>query len=135
MRDRPTVDDLLAAARRSVQEHVLPNLPPAVQREAMMIASALAIARRMATVGEHDGQAGLHSLARLYPTDVRSCGEDGLLRRFVNDIRRGNFDAAGARRVDAWRWLWADALARVALVNPHRAAEAAADAPTDERFR
>jgi len=48
MQERPEARELLAAARGTLLERLLPALPPALHYEARMIANAMAIAARAA---------------------------------------------------------------------------------------
>jgi hypothetical protein len=106
MRDAPDADDLLGTARDSLLANILPVVAPAQRREILMIANAIAIARRSLAAGEAPLLAELAALRALYP---QSAGEEtrglaiddalaALNARLVRDIRRGAFDAPGCLR-------------------------------------
>ncbi len=106
MRDAPDVDNLLGTARDSLLANVLPVVGPAHKREVLMIANALAIARRSLAAGEEPLAAELAALRRLYPQaagdETQGLGLNEALvalnARLVRDIRRGLYDAPGAAR-------------------------------------
>lgn len=100
MRDAPDVDDLLATARDSLIANVLPAIAPALKREVLMIANALAIARRSAAAGDAPLVAELAALRRLYAQEPQPVPQGAALvsalaalnRRLAQDLRRGAFD-------------------------------------------
>ncbi len=106
MRDAPDVDELLAAARDSLLANVLPTVAAAQKREVLMIANALAIARRSLAAGDAPLVAELAALRQLYPPSADGEAQDldlnaalvALNARLVADIRRGAFDAPGPVR-------------------------------------
>ncbi|MGE3774181.1 MAG: DUF6285 domain-containing protein [Gammaproteobacteria bacterium] len=106
MRDAPDVDELLGAARDSLLANILPAVAAAQKREVLMIANAVAIARRSLAAGDAPLVAELAVLRELYPlaADDETQGLDlnaalaALNARLVRDIRRGAFDAPGAAR-------------------------------------
>ncbi len=106
MRDAPDVDNLLVTARDSLLANVLPAVGPAQKREVLMIANALAIARRSLAAGDTPLRAELAALRRIYPP---AAGDEtqglvlddalaALNARLVRDIRGGVFDAPGDAR-------------------------------------
>jgi len=106
MRDAPDVDNLLATARDSLLTNILPTAAPAQKREVLMIANALAIARRSVAAGDTPLRAELAALRAIYPSPPTEAAGDQTLHaallalntRLVRDIRRGAFDAPGAAR-------------------------------------
>ncbi len=106
MRDEPTVEDLLDAARESLLENVLPTIPDPGRREVLMIANALAIVRRICAAGEGPLRCELRALEALYHLvpEVKLHGAalstklHELNSRLVQDIRAGSFDSQGPDR-------------------------------------
>ena len=100
MHDLPDADDLLAAARESVLGNILSAVPDAAHYEVLMIANALAIARRMLAFGDAPIRAELVALAALYElSPVPDLAGEALVgalaelnRRLARDIRDGVFD-------------------------------------------
>lgn len=106
MRDAPEVDELLATARDSLLAKLLPAVAPEHKREVLMIANAIAIARRSLAAGDAPLRAELAALRAIYPSaadeDTQGMGLNEALvalnARLVRDIRRGVYDAAGPAR-------------------------------------
>lgn len=102
MQDRPSVIELLQAAQQALAGKVVPELSGDARKEALMVANVLQIAARAIGMREASMQAERDALLRLYPQGVPGAGgEDeigALNRRFVEDLRAGRFDAAGALR-------------------------------------
>ncbi len=114
MRDAPDVDQLLEAARDSLLAKILPVVGPAHRREVLMIANALAIARRSLSAGDAPLVAELTALRRLYPSaaDDETANLElnaallALNARLAADIRRGAFDVPGSARSAVEALLW-----------------------------
>ncbi len=92
--DRPGGAELLALARRTLLDDLLPSLPDEKRYQALMLANALAIVGRELEQPVTEDKAALDALA----TEIRSGRHDG--------------DAALYRRLLAWTE------ARVAITNP-----------------
>lgn len=121
MRDRPDGAALLDFARAALRD-LAPLLPAERQREATLIARAMAIAAREAAAGDAPLAACRAALAELYGE-----GElDTLLRRMVAAIRAGDYDAPGAAREQVRRLLWAITAQKLGESNPDYLATAAA---------
>lgn len=103
MKSRPCAPDLLAIARDTFAAEILPKLPESARYTALMIANALAIARREIEVGEAPLRAELDRLRELYPDVPRDVPASALRetvarysRRLAHDIRAGRYDACPA---------------------------------------
>ena len=116
MSDRPDGAELLRLARRSLLENLLGALPEDKRYEALMVASAMAIAHRELEAGERrDAQ-------RLALEAVLGQGQgedpDGVLLslrcRLAEEIRAGRRDA----EPQIYELLERDARARLAISNP-----------------
>lgn len=131
MRDRPSAAELLAIARKTLEERILPALPEDRRYEALMIGAAMGIAEREAAVGEGAQTQERAQLAALYrepegpgerlaPYEGESLAHAliRLNRRFAADIRSGVFDAPDQRRTAALRLLRDSIAARLAENNP-----------------
>lgn len=117
MSDRPRADDLLATAREAVLDQLIPELPPAAQYTARMVANAMAIARRE-NMQPALPQALLLSFRALAGIDDPDQDDDQWCRALVQRIRSGVFDddaALQARLLHALQ-AWTDA--RLAISNP-----------------
>jgi hypothetical protein len=123
MLDRPTGADLLAEARRTLLEALLPLLPSDRRYEALMVANAMAIAARELTSGAEVLQTAVEALASL---GIQADGADPALaeqlqrleRRLAGDIRAGAYDAPGSRRDSVRQYLREVTTARLRLSNP-----------------
>lgn len=109
MLERPDAPDLLATARQSLLNTLLPVLPAHLHYEARMAANALAIAGRAIAA---DTAAADAALAALLPGDAQPLAT--LSRR----IRAGEFAPGTARHADARSLLVAMTRARCAVSNP-----------------
>ncbi len=118
--DRPSGAELLAEARRTLLERLLPLLPAEHRYDGLMVANAMAIAAR-----ELSAPAGLPPEA-VAVMDRRREGEEkeaphalaALERRLAAEFRAGRYDAPGAERDAARRYLRAATLARLRVSNP-----------------
>lgn len=123
MRDRPTAAELLAAARTTLLESVVPALPEAARYEARMVAAAIAIALREESAGSSASQAERAGLAALYgePADTSETLEAALHRlnrRLAVDIRSGAVERDPDTRRRAIRILREATAAKLAECNP-----------------
>lgn len=99
MKTQPNAADLLAIARATLLDQLLPALPEELRYDALMIANAIAIASREHAAGDAPAQAELARLQGLF-------GESGeipagpalatslvkLNQRLAADVRTGRFD-------------------------------------------
>lgn len=104
MKSRPDAAQLLAIARDTFMAEVLPALTESTRYTGLMIANALAIARREIEAGDAPLRAEFERLRALYPDVPRDVPEAELRaivalysRRLVQDIRSGRYDADRAR--------------------------------------
>lgn len=126
MRDEPTVEALLDGARESLLEKVLPTVPDNRRFEVLMIANALAIARRVSAAGEAPLRSELHGLEAIYrlaPSAALhgvalSAKLHELNTRLARDIRTGAFDRSGAERDAVASLLWQVTLAKLRESRP-----------------
>jgi hypothetical protein len=96
MSDIPDATELLAIARSTLLDKLLPRVPEELRYEALMIANAMAIAAREHTAGDAALQAEVLRLAALL-TEQRAGTElistrIELNRRLAAQIRAGRFD-------------------------------------------
>jgi hypothetical protein len=127
MREQPTGDQLLEAARSLLRDELLPALPANQRHAALMIANAMAIAMRQLRNGEDVERREIAALARILSTplgdDAASLPpseRDALLhlnRRLCVAIRQGHADAGKVRDSVREHLLWV-ARQRVAVSNP-----------------
>jgi Domain of unknown function (DUF6285) len=136
MRDLPSGSGLLALARDLLLRDLLPLLPPEEHLDARLIANSMAIAEREALAGDAPRNEIILELRILYgdrslirPALSRNVGEgpergeggegeQGLLRRFVRDLRAGEFERSGARNRHARDILWRLTIAKLRSANP-----------------
>lgn len=112
MRDRPSATELLAAARDTVADTIVPALPEEHRYAARLVAAAIATALRELDAGDAAEEAQRRALTALYGDDPSAW------RRLAADIRAGAFDAPGARRDAVLALLREDIDARLAVSNP-----------------
>lgn len=113
--DHPDGAALLAEARRTLLEMLLPLLPADHRYHALMVANAMAIAAREAAQSDDDRREMLTELTALTGTGGDTAvGE----RRLAQDIRCGLHDAPGPQRDAVHRYLRSATLARVRVSNP-----------------
>lgn len=100
MKSRPEALELLAIARDALVAEVLPTLTGGTRYTGLMIANALAIARREIEAGDTLLRAEFERLRALYPDAPRDVPETELRatvalysRRLVQDMRSGRYDA------------------------------------------
>ena len=131
MRDAPDALDLLAIARETLLNELVPALPPERRYDALLIASALAAAVRELEAGDAPEREDLRDLARLLgagagATDPPAAAGDAPLReeltrlnaRLAAAIRAGAFDAPGPRRAELVRHLKAATVRKLRETNP-----------------
>lgn len=99
MNNRPNAQELLAIARDTLIAEVLPALPEKLRYSGLMIANAIAIARREIETGEAPARAELTRLCTLFAEPPRELAEAALHRavesynrRLATGIRGGRFD-------------------------------------------
>lgn len=120
--DAPT---LLVEARRLLLEELLALLPAEQRVDALMIASAIAMAQRELAAGDHPLREALGRIAALYgegaPAAEGTAGVARALadleRRLAEDVRAGRFDGEPLR-VQLIAHLEATTRARLAISNP-----------------
>lgn len=122
--EQPDALELLAIARETLLEQVLPELSGEARYQARMIASAMAIAMRELRPGAVDLTAELEYLHGLYEHDSPPAGEhveQALQRlevRLAEDLRHGELD--GGPQLAVRRLLRRRIASRLALSNPKR---------------
>ena len=101
MNDIPDATELLAIARSTLLDKLLPRVPEELRYDALMIANAMAIAAREHAAGEAAAQRERARLSALLSEhDELRPGADltaegaGLKRRLATQIRAGRFDEA-----------------------------------------
>jgi hypothetical protein len=99
MNNRPNAPELLAIARATFTAEILPALPETLRYTGLMIANALAIARREIEAGDVPASAEFERLCRLFSERPRELSGDTLAnavadynRRLSEAIRAGRFD-------------------------------------------
>jgi len=124
--DRPDGADILAEARRTLLEVLLPLLPAESRYDGLMVAHAMAIAARELGAGEQ----GRHELLVVLAAALQLPEPSGmppspvqetlarLEARLAGDIRDGRYDADDERRAAVRRYLQVATIARLRLSNP-----------------
>jgi hypothetical protein len=99
MSDIPDATELLAIARSTLLDKLLPRVPEELRYDALMIANAMAIAAREHAAGDAAVQAEVSRLAALLEEQCEPCAgaelmsaRSGLNRRLAAQIRAGRFD-------------------------------------------
>ena len=99
MNDRPDATELLAIARRTLLDELLPRLPEDLRYNALMIANAMAIASREHAAGDAAGQAELTRLGELFSEHAKPLSGAALAsalaahnQRLAAEIRGGRYD-------------------------------------------
>jgi len=113
MRDLPTTLDLLTLAREWLRDELAPLLPPERQRDAHLIATAMAIAAREATAGEGWQREIEEALSDFYAEAGK-----GRLARFAADLRNGAFETSPSRAAAARAILWRLTIEKLREGNP-----------------
>jgi hypothetical protein len=126
MRDRPNGADLLAIARDTYLDEVLPHVPKEKRYAGLMVANAMAIARREIESGDEHLVQELVRLAGIYREEPPSVSDtttlvrelERLNRRLAADIRTGEFDSAGPHRDAVRRHLEETTIQKLRENNP-----------------
>jgi hypothetical protein len=126
MTERPQADELLNEARRTLLEVLLPVLPADRRYDGLMVANAMAIASREASLGQdllREEVLGLSTLLCLpNAPDEASVERHDRLRelesRLAQEIRKGAYDSPGPQREAVRAYLRAAAEGRVRVSNP-----------------
>jgi hypothetical protein len=99
MNSRPNARELLAIAHATFTAEILPALPEKLRYSALMIANALAIARREIQAGDAPLRAEHERLRTLFSEGPRELADAALPaavadynRRLADEIRAGRFD-------------------------------------------
>ena len=99
MNDIPSATELLAIARSTLLDKLLPRVPEELRYDVLMIANAMAIAAREHTAGDTAMQAEVARLAALLKDQCKPragaelmCARRELTRRLAAQIRAGRFD-------------------------------------------
>jgi len=99
MNDRPDAAELLAIARATLLDKLLPQLAEDLRYDALMIANAMAIASREHAAGDAPAQAELSRLRKLFSERSKPLSGAALEaaladcnRRLAAAIRAGRFD-------------------------------------------
>ena len=99
MNNRPNASELLVIARATFTAEILPALPEKLRYSALMIANALAIARREIEAGDAPLRAEFERLTMLLAEIPREVTGEALPaaladynRRLASQIRAGRFD-------------------------------------------
>ena len=123
MNDIPDAIKLLAIARATLLDKLLPHIPEELRYDARMIANSMAIAIREQANGEAAAQTELASLrglfgehAKLVTSDALEVALAGYRKRLATDIRNGRFD--GAERAALLAHLAQTAADDLAISNP-----------------
>ncbi len=123
MSERPSGAELLSAARTTLLQELLTELPERRRYLALMVANAMAIAARELGLGDGIDRAELTSLRRLFQDPEPDSSEEvaarleALNRRLCVEIRRGGF-AGGVEEARLRDHLRRSVEARVAVSNP-----------------
>jgi len=113
MRDLPTSLDLLTLARELLRNELAPLLPPERQRDAHLIATAMAIAAREAAAGE-----GWQGEVEEALSDFYGEAGKGHLSCFAADLRNGAFETSPSRAAAARAILWRLTIEKLREGNP-----------------
>jgi hypothetical protein len=126
MRDLPSGLDLLALARELLLDELMPLLPRDRERDAHLIATAMAIAAREARA-EQGWQTEIGAeLAQFYESysalggaERAASDEASILCRFATDLRNGAFETSRSRGRAARAILWRLTIEKLREGNPH----------------
>ena len=99
MKNRPGAAQLLSIARQAFAEEISPSLPEGQRYTALMIANAMAIARREIEAGDAAARAEYECLSALLGATVQPLQGGDLShalvehnRQLANEIRAGRYD-------------------------------------------
>ncbi len=115
MPTQPDATTLLSAARDTLVEVILPQLPAAARTQGEHVALALAIAIRDIAAAAN-GQIIDTGLSEIYP-QTQTPGAT-TLQRLATEIRAGRFDDPGAQRTALLTYLRQATAERLAIDNP-----------------
>jgi hypothetical protein len=126
MVEKPDAADLLAIARQTFLESLLPHVPEDKRYAGLMLANAMAIARREIAAGDESCRRELAALVDLYgeapppAADAAAVREalEGYAQRLVADIRAGRFDRPEKQRIALRVLLFETTLQRLRINNP-----------------
>jgi hypothetical protein len=121
MNIRPDATELLAIARQTLLDELLPQLPGSLRYQALMVANAMAIAGRECRDGEAADGAEAQLLAAL--PDAGGESLDEARQTLCQNIRQGRFDAPGTDQDQLFAALSAITRARLSISNPKGIAE------------
>lgn len=116
MSDRPHAGELLAIARETLLQELLPQLPASTHYATRMIANAMAIAQREYGSGPLDG-ALRDRMVELAALD-RGSDLDSAADALTDRLRAGAFDNDAGLRAALHRMLIEWVSARLAISNP-----------------
>lgn len=119
MSERLDACELLNVARQTLLEKLLPMLPADLRYEALMIANAMAMARREYQLAAQAEQAEMDALQGL---SISQAGVpetlDAARRQVASAIRAGHYDTAGPNQNQLLRTLERGTRGRLAISNP-----------------
>jgi|LNAP01.1.fsa_nt_gb hypothetical protein len=121
MNIRPDASELLAIARQTLLDELLPQLPGSLRYQALMVANAMSIAGREYRDGEAADAAEAQLLATLPDAGTASLGDARQI--LCRAIRQGRFDAPGSDQDQLFAALSAITRARLSISNPKGLAE------------
>lgn len=134
MRNRPTGEELLAIARRTLLDHLLPLMPAERSYEALMIANAMAIASRELTRCNGDDAVADRHIAQFYREAGLDPGTEVSEYALARLIRSRAVDAQHASTL--FELLLTLTRDKLALSNPkHLLSEAAHGKQVSDRAR
>ncbi|AWY38646.1 acyl-CoA dehydrogenase [Pseudomonas putida] len=116
MNIRPDAKDLLAIARQTLLDQLLPQLPDNLRYQALMVANAMAIAGRECAAGAQAQALEMAQLSALLE-EVPAVSAD-VPRTLCRAIRQGRFDTPGAEQEHLLSALSAITRARLSISNP-----------------
>jgi hypothetical protein len=123
MNNHPDAAELLAIARATLLDKLLPRLPEELRYDALMIANAMAIASREHAAGDEPAQAELARLREIFGEREKplagaalQAALAGYNRRLATEIRAGRFD--GKARAALLEHLEKTAADELAVANP-----------------
>jgi len=118
MRDHPFGGELLAIARKTFAEEVLPALPADRRLAGLMVANALGILGRELEDGEEPEWRMVADLVTFYRAEASAADAREMAARLAGDLRSGAFRDDPARLAEVHCILETHARARVAESNP-----------------
>lgn len=112
----PDASELLAIARQTLLDELLPQLPGNLRYQALMVANAMAIAGRECAQGEQAQAAETQQLAVLLENIPASSAD--IPHALCRAIRQGRFDTPGGEQERLLSALSAITRARLSISNP-----------------